>query len=77
VNAVTYEEGVHTVHPKVLLILWIGGEIRPGDQKCGLGREGRKVRARRSPLCLDDTIAIAYSSMQYEYIHTYIHKRPS
>lgn len=36
--------------------------LRPG---------GRKVRARRSPPCLDDTIAIAYSSMQYEYIHTY------
>ena len=33
---------------------------------------GRKVRARRSPPCLDDTITIAYSSMQYEYIHTYI-----
>ena len=30
---------VYTVHPKVLLILRIRGEIKPGDQKGGLGRE--------------------------------------
>lgn len=68
-NAITYEEGVHrTPEGPVDPVGWGRGKARRSEMWLRPG--GRKVRARRSPPCLDDTIAIAYSSIQYEYIHT-------